>query len=78
MICETVLSHRLILVSIQKDAIKMRESGEESFHEYTHLNDLCFSERPNELSSSLIRKLKIDLDLPADMMGYRFQFLAIV
>lgn len=53
-ICETVLQHRLILVSIQKGVEKWRELGEKRFHECTCLNDLCYGERPNKLSSSLV------------------------
>lgn len=77
-ICATVLKHRLILVSIQKDVEKWRELGEERFHECTCLNNICYGGRLNKLSSLLVTKLKVDLDFSASMMGQRFQFLAIV
>lgn len=65
-------------MSIQKDAEKWRELGEERFHECTCLNDICYGRRLNKLSSLLVTKLKVDLDFSASVMGQRFQFLAIV
>lgn len=66
-------------MSIQKDVEKLRELGEERFHECTCLlNDICYGGRLNKLSSLLVTKLKVDLDFSASVMGQRFQFLAVV
>lgn len=68
-VCETVLKQRLILESNQKDVEKWRELRDKRFHDWTCLNDLCYGERPNKLSSSLVRKLKISLVLSASVIG---------